>query len=149
MFEDFKKFAFKGNVMDMAVGVMIGAAFGSIVSSAVNDLIMPLVSLLTGGVDLSGLFVALDGGAYATLQEARDAGAACFAYGGFLTAVIDFVIIAVSVFLLVKGVNKLKAVGKKKEAAEEKPARKCPYCFKEIDDNATRCPHCTSALTEE
>ena len=108
MLKEFKEFAFKGNVVDMAVGVMIGGAFGKIVTSAVNDLFMPLISLLTGGLDFSGLFIALDGNAYPTLAAAQEAGAACFAYGSFLTTVLDFLIMAFCIFLMVKGINKFK-----------------------------------------
>lgn len=115
MFKEFKQFAFKGNVVDMAVGVMIGGAFGQIVSSAVNDLFMPLVSLLTGGLDFSNLFIAFDGGQYPSLAAAKEAGAACFAYGSFLTAVLDFLIMALCIFLMVKGINSLRALPKKAE----------------------------------
>ena len=131
IWKEFKEFAFKGNVIDMAVGVMIGGAFGNIVTSVVNDLLMPLVSVLTGGVDFSGLGI--------KLSEGEDA--AVFAYGNFIQTVINFIIIAVCIFAFVKFVNKLK-----KPAEAPKPARKCPYCFGEIADEATRCPHCTSDL---
>ena len=131
IWKEFKDFAFKGNVIDMAVGVMIGGAFGNIVTSVVNDLLMPLVSVLTGGVDFSGLGI--------KLSEGEDA--AVFAYGNFIQTVINFIIIAVCIFAFVKFVNKLK-----KPAEAPKPARKCPYCFGEIADEATRCPHCTSDL---
>ncbi len=131
IWKEFKEFAFKGNVIDMAVGVMIGGAFGNIVTSVVNDLLMPLVSVLTGGVDFSGLGI--------KLSDGEDA--AVFAYGNFIQTVINFIIIAVCIFAFVKFVNKLK-----KPAEAPKPARKCPYCFGEIADEATRCPHCTSDL---
>lgn len=149
MFKEFKEFAFKGNVIDMAVGVMVGGAFGKIVTSAVNDLFMPLISLLTGGLDFSSLFIALDGNAYPTLAAAQEAGAACFAYGSFLTTVLDFIIMAFCIFLMVKGINRLRALpGKKKteEPAPEKKPRLCPYCFEEINEKATRCPHCAAQL---
>ena len=133
IWKEFKDFAFKGNVIDMAVGVMIGSAFGSIVTSVVNDLIMPLVSVLTGGVDFSNLGV--------KLSEGEDA--AVFAYGNFIQTVINFLIIAVCIFAFVKFINKLK-----KPQAEPAPARTCPFCFGEIADKATRCPHCTSQLEE-
>lgn len=149
MLKEFKEFAFKGNVVDMAVGVMVGGAFGKIVTSAVNDLFMPLISLLTGGLDFSSLFIALDGNAYPTLAAAQEAGAACFAYGSFLTTVLDFLIMAFCIFLMVKGINRLRALpGKKKaeEPAPEKKPRLCPYCFEEINEKATRCPHCAAQL---
>jgi len=143
MWKEFKTFAFKGNVLDMAVGVMIGGAFGKIVSSVVNDLFMPIISLLMGGLDISNWFVALDGGSYATLAEATDAGASVFAYGKFIATVVDFLIIAVCIFLFVKLFSKLL---KAKAEVAQKPARLCPYCKTEIADDATRCPHCTSVL---
>lgn len=145
MWKEFKEFAFKGNVMDMAVGVIIATAFGKIVSSLVGDLIMPLIGLLTGGVDFSNWFVALDGGSYATLADAQAAGAATLNYGTFLSVVLDFLIIALCIFLVVKLINKAKH---KKEVPAEpaKAPRLCPYCFSEIHDEATRCPHCTSEL---
>ena len=131
IWKEFKDFAFKGNVIDMAVGVMIGSAFGSIVSSVVDDLIMPLVSVLTGGVSFSHLGV--------KLGEGEDA--AVFAYGNFIQTVLNFLIIAICIFAFVKFINKLK-----KPAEAPKPARTCPYCFGEIAEKATRCPHCTSTL---
>lgn len=145
MLSEFKKFAFKGNVIDMAVGVVIGAAFGKIVSSFVSDIITPLIGLLTGGVNFTDMFIALDGGAYATLAEAQAAGAATLNYGVFITAFIDFLFIAFAVFLFVKGINKLRERTAKPEPAAKAP-RKCPYCMSEIPDAATRCPHCTSEL---
>jgi large conductance mechanosensitive channel len=122
MLSEFKKFIAKGNVMDMAVGIIIGAAFTAIVKSMVADLINPFISLFTGGLDFTNLFVVLGDGEYASLAEAKDAGAAVFAYGSFLMAVINFLIIAWVVFLLVKGVNKAKDVAIREEEAEEAPA---------------------------
>ena len=116
---EFKEFAMKGNVMDMAVGVIIGGAFGKIVSSLVEDIIMPLVSLATGGVSFTDLFCSLDGSAYKTLAEAKEAGAAVFAYGQFIQNIIDFLIIALCIFLMIKGMNKLS---RKKEVPEEPAA---------------------------
>ena len=142
-FEEFKAFALKGNVIDLAVGVMIGGAFGNITSSLVNDIFMPLIGLLTGGLDFSSLFIALDGKHYDTLQAAADAGAATLNYGKFITTVVDFALIALCVFLFVKFMNRLVP---KKAEAPKKPARVCPYCKSEIADDATRCPHCTSQL---
>ncbi|MDO5621174.1 MAG: large conductance mechanosensitive channel protein MscL [Paracoccus sp. (in: a-proteobacteria)] len=119
MIKEFKDFIAKGNVMDMAVGIIIGAAFTAIVTSLVSDLINPIIGLITGGVDFSNLFINLSGGDYTSLKAAQDAGAAVFAYGSFITAVINFLIIAFVVFLLVKAVNRLKDAAVKQEAAEE------------------------------
>ncbi len=140
--EEFKKFALKGNMFDMAVGVVIGGAFGKIVSSIVSDLIMPLLSLLTGGVHTSGLFLTLGEGTFKTTEEAAAAGVATLNYGMFLQTIIDFFLIAVSIFLVVKAINKLH----KPEPPKPAP-RLCPFCCQPIDDKATRCPHCTSELT--
>ena len=140
--QDFKAFALKGNVMDMAVGVIIGGAFGAIVNSLVNDVIMPVISLATGKVDFSNLFVSLDGTKYATLAEAQEAGGSVFAYGSFIQAVIEFLIIALCIFLVVKGVNKLR-----KPEPEAAPTTKvCPFCKNEVPLEATRCGFCTSEL---
>ena len=130
---EFKTFALKGNVIDMAVGVMIGGAFGKIVTSIVNDLFMPLITLLTGRINFSSLGI--------KLGEGEDA--AVFAYGNFLQTVVDFLLMALCVFLFVKLVNKLHK--KPAEATKEEP-RLCPYCRMEIARDATRCPHCTSEL---
>ena len=149
-FEEFKKFAMRGNVMDMAVGVIVGGAFGKIVTSLVNDLFMPLIGLLTGGVNVSGMFLLLgkapEGTVINTIDEAAAAGIATFNYGNFIQTVIDFVLVALCIFLFIKLVNKLEH--KKPEAPAPEP-RKCPYCFSVIDDKATRCPHCTSVLEEK
>lgn len=141
---EFKEFIARGNVMELAVAVIIGGAFQKIINSFVNDLIMPVIGVITGGVDFSGLFIVLDGKSYATAAAAKEAGAATLNYGTFITVVIDFLLIALVVFLMVRSVNKLAAYGKKPE--QPKPGRKCPYCLSEIDDKATRCPHCTSRL---
>ena len=117
---EFKEFAMKGNVMDMAVGVIIGGAFGKIVSSLVEDIIMPVISLITGGISFTDLFINLGDGAYKTLAEAKEAGAAVFAYGQFIQNILDFIIIAFCIFLMIKGMNKLKR--KKEEPAPETPA---------------------------
>ncbi len=141
MLKEFKKFALRGNMIDLAVGMIIGSAFTSIVNSLVNDMIMPLVSVFTGKVDFSNLFIALDGNSYATLEAAQEAGAATFNYGTFISNVINFIIMAFVVFMFVKAMNKLK---------HEEPApvttKKCPFCQSEINIEATRCPHCTSEL---
>lgn len=132
--KEFKEFAFKGNVVDMAVGVMVGSAFSSIVTSIVNDLVSPVIAKLTGSVDFSSLII--------KLGEAEDAPA--IAIGNFIQTVINFFIIATCIFMLVKFINKLKKPAP--APAPAKPARKCPYCKSEIADDATRCPHCTSEL---
>ena len=151
LLKEFKQFALKGNMIDLAVGMIIGAAFNKIVSSLVNDIIMPLLGIFTGRIDFSQLFVALDGNKYETLAEAEEAGAACIRYGAFISGIIDFVIMAFVVFIIVKEINKVRTLTKKKEtdAEEKKPTKKiCPYCKSEIAIDATRCPHCTSELTE-
>ena len=130
----------------MAVGVIIGGAFSKIVSSLVDDIIMPLVGLLLGGADISNYFVTLDGGKYATLAEAQEAGAATLNYGVFLNRIIDFLIIAFVLFLIIKSINKARALTKKPEAEAAPTTKECPYCKSTIDINATRCPNCTSEL---
>ena len=139
--EDFKKFAMRGNVMDMAVGVIIGGAFGKIVTSVVNDIVMPPVGMLLGNVDFSNLFISLNGKEYATLEAAKKAGAPVLAYGSFMNTVIDFLILAFIIFLMIRQINKLTP-----ESAPKPEPRVCPYCKSEIADDATRCPHCTSHL---
>ena len=141
MMEEFKKFVMRGNVMDLAVGVIIGGAFGKIVSSFVGDILMPPLGLLMGNVDFSNLFINLGKIPVKTLAEAKAANVPVIAYGQFLNACIDFLILAFAVFLMVQQINKLTA-----EKEPEKEPRKCPYCKSEIDDEATRCPHCTSEL---
>lgn len=144
---EFKKFIMRGNVIDLAVGVIIGGAFQAIVNSLVNDIIMPVISLFTKGLDISSKFIALDGNTYADLAEATEAGAAVLTYGNFISAIINFIIMAFVIFLFVKGINKLSEKTKKKEEEAEEPApttKKCPYCKSDIDIEATKCPHCTS-----
>lgn len=143
MLKDFKEFAMKGNVVDMAVGVIIGGAFGTIVSSLVSDIIMPLIGVLGGGMDFSNKFISLDGTNYLTLAEAKDAGAATLNYGVFITSIIDFLIIAFSIFIVIKQLSKLK---KEEEVVEEVTTKTCPYCITEISIEASRCPNCTSNL---
>lgn len=145
-FKEFKEFAMRGNVIDLAVGVIIGGAFQKIVTSVVNDLVMPLIGLITKGSDFASKFVALDGGEYATIEEATEAGAAILTYGNFIAVTIDFIIMAFVIFLLVKGLNKLTSLGKKPEVVEEvAPTTKvCPFCKSEIAIDATKCAHCTS-----
>jgi large conductance mechanosensitive channel len=144
MLKEFKAFAMRGNVLDMAVGIIIGGAFGKIVSSMVNDLLMPPMGLLLGKMDFTGLFLSLDGQSYPSLQAAKDAGAPVFAYGSFLQTTVDFIIVAFAVFLLVRQVNRWST-----PTPTPAPAVKdCPFCFSGISVKATRCPNCTSALTQ-
>lgn len=152
-FGEFKEFISKGNVIDLAVGVIIGGAFSGIVTSLVENIITPVISLLTGKVAFGDLFYVLgeyDKEAIKTLEQAQAAGLSTINYGLFIQAVIDFVIIGFVIFLLVKGINKIRTAGKKKEEpVEEAPTtKKCPYCTSEISIEATRCPHCTSQLSE-
>lgn len=144
--KEFKEFAMRGNVIDLAVGVIIGGAFQKIVTSLVNDMIMPLISLLMKGANFASKFIALDGGDYATVEEAKEAGAAILTYGNFIAVVIDFLIMAFVIFLLVKLLNKISSLGKKKEEpAPQVPTTKiCPFCKSEIAVDAVKCPHCTS-----
>ena len=146
--KEFKEFISRGNVIDLAVGVIIGSSFTAIVNSLVNNIITPLITLITGKVSVKELFVALDGNEYESLEAATEAGAATLSYGLFLQAVIDFIIIAFVIFLMVKGINKIRDIGKKEEAAVEKaPTTKiCPFCKSEINIEATRCPNCTSEI---
>ena len=123
IFKEFGDFIKRGNVIDLAVAVVIGGAFSNIVTSLVKDIIMPVISLITGGVDFTNLFVSLDGNTYATLAEAQEAGAAVLAYGSFIQAIINFLIIAFVIFMVVKAMNKLMALKKKEEKKEEKPAK--------------------------
>lgn len=139
--KEFKKFAMRGNVIDLAVGVIIGAAFGKIVSSLVSDVIMPPIGLILGGVDFSNLFIPLTlGDAPSTLAAAKAAGIPVIAYGVFLNTVFEFLVIAFSIFVVISQLNRFKT----KEVPVE--ARKCDFCREEIADDATRCPHCTSEL---
>ncbi len=147
--KEFKEFAVRGNVVDMAVGIIIGGAFGTIVKSLVADVIMPPIGMLLGNVDFSELFVVLKGGGtpgpYITLADAQAAGAVTINYGIFINSVISFVIVAFAVFLLIRAVNKMKRA---EEAPVAEPTtRDCPYCFSAIALQATRCPQCTSDLS--
>ena len=144
--EEFKTFAMRGNVVDMAVGVVIGGAFGSITTSLVNDIFMPLLGVITGGINFGGLFYALDGQKYASIEAAKEAGVGTLNYGAFIQYVINFILIAFCMFLVVRLMNKLKKPAP--APAPAKPKRICPYCKSEIADDATRCPHCTSMLNE-
>ena len=142
MLKEFREFAVKGNVIDLAVGIIMGVAFGAIVTSLVNDIIMPPIGLLLGKINFSDLFINLSGTAYTSLKAAKDAGAATINYGVFLNAVINFIIVAFVVFLLVKQVNRMK----KEPAPAEPNTKECKYCLSTIPLKATRCPHCTSQL---
>lgn len=146
---EFKTFIMRGNVMDLAVGIIIGGAFQAIINSLVNDVVMPVISLLVGGLDFSNWFIALDGNEYASLKAAQEAQAATLNYGMFITAVINFLLMAFVIFCFVKFMNNLAERGKKEEVTEEAPATKvCPYCKSEIPVDATKCAHCTSDVSE-
>ena len=139
---EFREFAMRGNVLDMAVGVIIGGAFGKITSSVVSDLVMPVLGLVTGGIDFSNLFINLSAVSVATLDVARKAGVPVIAYGRFVNVVLDFVFVSFAVFLMVKAVNRFYGGGKPADT----PKRVCSYCKMEISDDAVRCPYCTSDL---
>ncbi len=147
--KEFKEFAVKGNVVDLAVAVVIGGAFGKIVTSLVNDIFMPIIGLITGGKNVSGMFAVLgklpEGVTEVkSLEEAAELGVATLNYGQFIQTIIDFILVALCIFLFIKAINKMK---KKEEApAAEPTTKKCPFCQSEIDIKATRCPHCTSEL---
>ena len=142
MLKEFKEFAMKGNVLDMAIGIIIGAAFGKIITSLVGDVIMPPIGLILGRVDFSSLFVSLSGTHYDSLAAAKAAGAATINYGLFLNNVVDFLIVAFVIFLVVRQVNRWK----KPVPAAAPATKECPYCFSAIPMKATRCPNCTSEL---
>lgn len=147
---EFKKFALKGNMLDLAVGVIVGGAFNGIVTSLTNNILMPIISLFTGKVDFENLFIALNGETYATIAEAQEAGAAVIAYGSFISAIINFIILALVVFFIVKAINKMNTPKPAAPAAPAAPTtKKCPFCLSEIPIAATRCAHCTSELPEE
>jgi large conductance mechanosensitive channel len=144
MLKEFKEFAMKGNVLDMAVGIIIGAAFGKIVSSLVEDVLMPPIGVLLGKVDFSNLFFNLSDGSFANLADARKAGAAVIAYGAFINTILNFLIVALAIFLLIRQVNRLK---REHPPAPAAPTTKdCPYCLSAIPLKATRCAHCTAQL---
>ena len=143
MLKEFKAFAMRGNVLDLAIGVIIGGAFGKIITSLVNDIIMPPIGLLLGKVDFSNLYINLSGKEFTSLKDAQAAGAATINYGLFLNTVIDFLIVAFIIFLIVREINRLTV----KPAAPAEPAtRECPYCCSTIPIKASRCPNCTSEL---
>ena len=142
MFKEFREFALKGNVIDLAVGIIIGAAFNKVVQSLVNDIVMPPVGLLIGKVDFSSLFINLSDKSFETLAEAKKAGAATINYGLFINNLVDFAIMAFVVFLMVKQINRLR----REEAPAPATTKECPFCVSRIPLPATRCPHCTSAV---
>lgn len=144
--KEFKEFATKGNVVDMAVGVMVGTSFTKIVNSLVNDVITPSLSLITGKINFSRLFVALDGNSYLTIEEAKAAGATVVNYGAFITNIVDFLMIALCLFVTLKVIFRFRH--KKEEVTVPVTTKKCPFCLNEIPLEATRCGHCTSILSE-
>lgn len=146
MWDEFRQFIARGSVIDLAVGIVIGAAFGTVVKSFVDDILMPPIGLATGGVDFSNLFIPLKGGHFESLAAAKAAGAPVIAYGSFINDVISFLIIAFAVFLVVKGYNRLRTMYETEPPAA--PTEKnCPFCYSKIPLPATRCPSCTSELT--
>lgn len=142
MWKEFKAFAMKGSVLDMAIGIIIGVAFGRIITSLVNDIIMPPLGLLLGHIDFSNFFVSLTSAHFNTLADAKKAGAAVIAYGQFVNTIINFIIVAFAMFLVVKWFTSMK----KPEAPVAPATRDCPFCFSSVPIKATRCPHCTSTL---
>ena len=142
MLKEFREFAMRGNVVDLAVGVVIGAAFGKIVTSLVSDIVMPPLGLVLAQVDFNNLFINLSGAHYASLAEAKAAGAPTINYGAFITNCIDFVVVAFVIFLVVRGINRLRS----QPAPPTPTTRSCPYCVTTIPLQATRCPACTSAI---
>ena len=144
MLKEFKEFAARGNVVDLAVGVILGAAFGKIVTSLVDDILMPPIGLILGGADFTNLFVSLNGQSYDSLAHAKEAGAPTLNYGLFVSSVISFLIVAFAVFLLVRQINRLR---RHEEPAAEPVVKECPFCCSTIPIKATRCPQCTSELT--
>lgn len=147
MWKDFKAFIMRGNVLDLAVGIIIGTAFGAIVSSFVKDIIMPPIGLLLGKVDFSNMYINLSGTAYDSLAKAQAAGAPTINYGVFINTIINFLIVALVIFLVVRWFNRLQQTGKKPETAAAPTTKECPYCYSTINIKATRCPDCTSQLS--
>lgn len=147
MWQEFKKFIMRGNVLDMAVGIIIGAAFGTVVKSLVEDIIMPPIGRLLGGLDFSNLFINLGPGRYDSLAAAQAAGAATIRYGLFLNNLLTFLIVAFAIFMVVKAVNRMREMAEKKEAPPAAPTtKKCPECLSEIPIEARRCAYCTTVL---
>lgn len=146
LLSEFRQFASRGNVIDLAVGVIIGGAFGKIVTSLVNDIIMPPFGVITGKVDFKNLYINLSGTDYPSLDAAKAAGAATINYGAFVNVIIEFIIVAFALFMLIKQINRIQKLGKKEEAKADPTTKECPYCFSNISIKATRCPNCTSEL---
>lgn len=144
MLKEFKKFALRGNMIDLAVGIIIGGAFNAIVNSLVNDIVMPLLGIFTKNINFSDWFIALDGVDYGSLAKAEEAGAAVVKYGLFLSNILNFIIMAFVVFLIVKWINKLR----KPEVPTAPTTKKCPYCYSDIHLDATKCPHCTADVSK-
>lgn len=144
MISEFKEFAVKGNVIDLAVGFILGAAFGKIVTSLVNDIIMPPIGMLLGGVNFADLFISLDGESYTSLEVAQAAGAPVIAYGSFINVIIEFLIIALALFFMIKAINRLK----RQQPPAPPNTKDCPYCKESIPKEAVRCPRCTSDLAK-
>jgi large conductance mechanosensitive channel len=145
MLKEFKEFTMRGNMVDLAIGIVIGGAFGGVISSLVKDILMPPIGMLLGKVDFANLYLSLDGKAYASLTAAQDAGAPTWNYGLFLNTVINFLIVAFAVFLLVRAINRLRREPAPAPAAPT--TKECPYCISNIPLKATRCPNCTSELS--
>ncbi|MEE8356528.1 MAG: large conductance mechanosensitive channel protein MscL [Anaerolineales bacterium] len=150
MLKEFKEFALRGNAMDMAVGIIIGAAFSTIVNSLVNDILMPPFGWLLGGVDFENFYLTIQAGTpagpYLSLTDAQTAGAVTVNYGLFINSIISFLIVALAMFLLIRSINRLQSGENKEELAPEPTLKSCPFCFTDIPIQATRCPHCTSQL---
>ncbi len=146
MLEAFKKFILRGNAVDMAVGIIVGAAFGKIVASLVNDVLMPPLGLLLGGIDFSDLFLDLSGQDHPTLKAAEEAGAPVIKYGVFLNTVVEFLIVAFAIFLMIQGLNRITEAGRRKTEDEEPALKTCPECLSEVPAEARRCRYCTSEL---
>lgn len=141
---EFKEFAVKGNVIDLAVGFVLGAAFGKIVTSLVNDIIMPPIGMLLGGVNFADMFISLNGQSYESLEAAKAAAAPVIAYGSFINIIIEFLIIALALFFMIKTINRMK----RQQPPAEPNTKDCPYCKESIPKAAVRCPHCTSDLAK-
>lgn len=150
MLKEFREFALRGNVLDLAVGIIIGAAFTSIVNSLVNDILMPPVGWLLGGINFEDFYLTLKSGStagpYASLADASAAGAVTINYGLFINAIISFLLVALAMFLLIRAINRLQATKDAKESQAEPTTKDCPFCYTNIPLQATRCPHCTSQL---
>jgi large conductance mechanosensitive channel len=149
MLKEFKEFALRGNVMDMAIGIIIGAAFTTVINSLVEDILMPPLGLLIGKFDFSNYYINLSGETYASLAEAQEAGAATINYGAFISATINFLIVAFIIFLLVRQLNRLQRSLEPEIPPDEPTEKECPYCYSTVPFMASRCPFCTSELSSE